>query len=50
MTGRLRVWYAEFFLNPERCFFKEPKKAPALAGLDTCGRRQMFLMSYFCTG
>ena len=26
-------------------FFKEPKKAPALAGVDTCGRGQMFLMS-----
>ena len=26
-------------------FFKEPKIAPALAGVDTCGRGQMFLMS-----
>ena len=32
-------------------FFKEPKKASALAGLDTCGRGLMFLMSFiFCTG
>ena len=26
-------------------FFKEPKKVSALAGLDTCGRGLMFLMS-----
>ena len=31
-------------------FFKEPKKASALAGLDTCGGGLMFLMSFiFCT-
>ena len=27
-------------------FFKEPKKTPALAGLDTCGQGLMFLMSF----
>ena len=32
-------------------FFKEPKKASALTGLDICGRGLMFLMSFiFCTG
>ena len=32
-------------------FFKELKKASALAGLDTCGGSLMFLMSFiFCTG
>ena len=31
-------------------FFKEPKKASALAGLDTCGRGHIFLISFiFCT-
>ena len=32
-------------------FFKESKKASALADLDTCGGGLMFLMSLiFCTG
>ena len=28
-------------------FFKEPKKASSLAGLDTCGGGLMFLMFFF---
>ena len=34
-------------IHKKRCFFKEPKKASALAGLDTCVRGLMFLMSLF---